>query len=153
MPWTFTAIVLLIGMLLGFLLAKMTSPQSNKQKSLKKELDATKFELEQHKQELVDHFASSSELVEELGKSYRRLHKHMASSSNTLLPNLPKQDHPFAEQIEFDSENEKKVEKEKPEIEKPEEETQPKDYAKGATGMLKEPEKVIVDAPDVIKPV
>lgn len=64
----------------------------------------------------------------------------MASTSAELLPNLPEQDKPFA----------KKITQAEPDHQ-PDEEMQPKDYAKGATGLFAPEKKEIMKATDVVK--
>ena len=43
---------------------------------MQKELEAAKFELEQQRQELVDHFAQTAEMLDTLGKDYTKLYQH-----------------------------------------------------------------------------
>ena len=55
---------------------------------MQKDLESAKFELEQQKQDLVDHFAQTAEMLDSLGKEYTKLYQHMAKTSSELLPNL-----------------------------------------------------------------
>ncbi|MFH0288475.1 Z-ring associated protein ZapG [Vibrio owensii] len=142
MPWIYAIVGLLVGTIVGVVISRLTTPEYKKQKSVQKELEAAKFELEQQRQELVDHFAQTAEMLDTLGKDYTKLYQHMAKTSSELLPNLPEQDNPFdkktamsTEQIEEDQSNANE---------------QPKDYANGATGLLKDQEKEIIDAPEAV---
>lgn len=142
MPWIYAIVGLLVGTIVGVVISRLTTPEYKKQKSVQKELEAAKFELEQQRQELVDHFAQTAEMLDTLGKDYTKLYQHMAKTSSELLPNLPEQDNPFdkktamsTEQIEGDQSNVNE---------------QPKDYANGATGLLKDQEKEIIDAPEAV---
>ncbi|ORT48292.1 membrane protein [Vibrio sp. qd031] len=145
MPWIFGVVGLVVGLIVGVVATRMTAPQYSKQKDLQKALDTSKYELEQQKQDLTDHFARSAELLEEMGKQYSNLYQHMAKSSSEMLPNIPEQDNPFVKKLDVTDNH---VESEPA----ADIEGQPKDYANGATGMLKSEEKVIVDSPNVAKP-
>lgn len=143
MPWIYAIVGLLVGTIVGVVISRLTTPEYKKQKSVQKELEAAKFELEQQRQELVDHFAQTAEMLDTLGKDYTKLYQHMAKTSSELLPNLPEQDNPFdkktamsTEQIEEDQSSNVNE--------------QPKDYANGATGLLKDQEKEIIDAPEAV---
>jgi uncharacterized membrane-anchored protein YhcB (DUF1043 family) len=133
---------LLVGTIVGVVISRLTTPEYKKQKSVQKELEAAKFELEQQRQELVDHFAQTAEMLDTLGKDYTKLYQHMAKTSSELLPNLPEQDNPFDKKTAMSSD---KVEEDQSDVNE-----QPKDYANGATGLLKDQEKEIIDAPEAV---
>ncbi|ENT7206781.1 Z-ring associated protein ZapG [Vibrio parahaemolyticus] len=142
MPWIYAIVGLLVGTIVGVVISRLTTPEYKKQKSVQKELEAAKFELEQQRQELVDHFAQTAEMLDTLGKDYTKLYQHMAKTSSELLPNLPEQDNPFDKKTAMSSEQ---IKEGQPEVNE-----QPKDYANGATGLLKDQEKEIINAPDVV---
>lgn len=142
MPWIYAILGLLVGTIVGVVISRLTTPEYKKQKSVQKELEAAKFELEQQRQELVDHFAQTAEMLDTLGKDYTKLYQHMAKTSSELLPNLPEQDNPFDKKTAMSSEQ---IKEDQPEVNE-----QPKDYANGATGLLKDQEKEIINAPDVV---
>ncbi|EJG0634287.1 DUF1043 family protein [Vibrio parahaemolyticus] len=142
MPWIYAIVGLLVGTIVGVVISRLTTPEYKKQKSVQKELEAAKFELEQQRQELVDHFAQTAEMLDTLGKDYTKLYQHMAKTSSELLPNLPEQDNPFDKKTSMSSEQ---IKEDQPEVNE-----QPKDYANGATGLLKDQEKEIINAPDVV---
>ncbi|OBT07360.1 hypothetical protein A9264_07945 [Vibrio sp. UCD-FRSSP16_10] len=142
MPWIYAIVGLFVGIIVGVIVSRITTPQYKKQKELQKELETKKFELEQQRQDINDHFSESAQILDNIGKDYRKLYEHMAKTSNELLPNLPTQDNPFAKRLEA---TEKETE------EKDSGSLPPKDYANGATGMLKDEEKEILKAPDAIK--
>lgn len=133
MPWIYAIVGLLVGTIVGVVISRLTTPEYKKQKSVQKELEAAKFELEQQRQELVDHFAQTAEMLDTLGKDYTKLYQHMAKTSSELLPNLPEQDNPFDKKTAMSSEQ---IKEDQPEVNE-----QPKDYANGATGLLKDQEK------------
>ncbi|WPD14943.1 Z-ring associated protein ZapG [Vibrio parahaemolyticus] len=142
MPWIYAIVGLLVGTIVGVVISRLTTPEYKKQKSVQKELEAAKFELEQQRQELVDHFAQTAEMLDTLGKDYTKLYQHMAKTSSELLPNLPEQDNPLDKKTAMSSEQ---IKEDQPEVNE-----QPKDYANGATGLLKDQEKEIINAPDVV---
>ncbi|AYF16371.1 TPA: Z-ring associated protein ZapG [Vibrio parahaemolyticus] len=142
MPWIYAIVGLLVGTIVGVVISRLTTPEYKKQKSVQKELEAAKFELEQQRQELVDHFAQTAEMLDTLGKDYTKLYQHMAKTSSELLPNLPEQDNPFDKKTAMSSEQ---IKEDQPEVNE-----QPKDYANGATGLLTDQEKEIINAPDVV---
>lgn len=142
MPWIYAIVGLFVGIIIGVIISRVTTPQYQKQKELQKELDTSKFELDQQRQDLNDHFSESAQILDTIGKEYRKLYQHMANTSNELLPNLPAQDNPFAERIEVsEGRSDANTSSDQP----------PKDYANGATGMLKEEQKEILKAPEAIK--
>ncbi|UGA54376.1 Z-ring associated protein ZapG [Vibrio sp. VB16] len=140
MPWIYGLVGLLVGAILGIVISRIKTPQYKKHQQMKKELATTKFELEQQRQELTDHFSQTAELLDVLGKDYTKLYQHMANTSSELLANVPEQDQPFANKLTqtvSGSEQETNI--------------QPKDYAKGATGLLTPEKKEIIEAPEAVK--
>ncbi|AUI85267.1 hypothetical protein BS333_02045 [Vibrio azureus] len=142
MPWMYAIVGLLVGTVVGVLISRLTTPEYKKQKSVKKELEVAKFTLEQQRQELVDHFAQTAQMLDTLGKDYTKLYQHMAKTSSELLPNLPEQDNPFDKKAAMSTETTEDV--------KEEVESQPKDYASGSTGLLNEQQKERMDAPEMM---
>lgn len=144
MPWIYAIVGLLVGLVAGIVIARLTTPQYKSQKTLQKDLDSAKFEIEQHRQELADHFAQAAEMLDTLGKDYTKLYQHMAATTSDLLPSLPEQDNPFVKKIAQHKEGDSPVSSEES-FEQP-----PKDYAQGATGLLKTEEKAIIRSSDVV---
>ncbi|WP_021022660.1 Z-ring associated protein ZapG [Salinivibrio costicola] len=99
MAWINSLIFLVIGIAVGFFIARMTTRDLKQQKNMKRELEKSRYELEQYRQELVDHFAQSAELLDTLSKDYNKLYQHMAKTSSDLMPDLPDQDNPFAKRL------------------------------------------------------
>ncbi len=143
MPWIYAVVGLLVGAVLGVIISRLTTPQYKQQKQMQKELETTKFSLEQQKQELADHFAQTAEMLDILGKDYTKLYQHMAKTSAELLPNLPEQDNPFIKKVAEQASSEELTETSI-------NDQQPKDYANGATGLLKEEKKPVVEAPEAV---
>ncbi|MBC7002451.1 DUF1043 family protein [Photobacterium sp. BZF1] len=135
MAWIYALLIFIAGAIVGAFATRLSNKGLKQQKELKKELDKSKYELEQFRQELVDHFAQSSELLDNIAKDYSKLYEHMAKTSTELMPNLPEQDNPFAHRIST-LEAVKDVKENKDE--------QPRDYANGATGLLKDQKPEVV---------
>ncbi len=143
MPWIYAIVGLLVGAILGIVISRLTTPQYKKQKTIQKDLESAKFALEQQRQELSDHFAQTAEMLDTLGKDYTKLYQHMAKTSSELLPNLPEQDNPFIKKIaEHNVDTSHDASSEEP----------PKDYVNGATGLLREEKKEVIDAPHAVSP-
>ncbi len=142
MAFLYAAIGLFAGLIIGVIVARLMTPEYKKHKQLQKELEASKFELEQHRQELSDHFSNAAEMLDTLGKSYTKLYQHMAQTSSELLPNISQQDSPFITQS---------TEQTQESIAEEITDVQPKDYASGATGLLKEQKKERLNSPNLDK--
>ncbi|MBG0749558.1 putative cytochrome d ubiquinol oxidase subunit 3 [Pectobacterium carotovorum subsp. carotovorum PCCS1] len=97
------------------------------QQVLQNELEKSKTELEDYRQELVGHFARSAELLDNMADDYRQLYQHMAKSSNNLLPNVPGQDNPFKYRL-----TESEADNDQAPVNMP-----PRDYSDGASGLLR----------------
>jgi len=147
MPWIYALVGLLVGTVLGVAISRLTTPGYKKQKSVQKDLDNAKFELEQQKQDLADHFAQTAEMLDSVGKEYTKLYQHMAKTSSELLPNIPEQDNPFVKKV-IQQSDDSTMESGEVDIQPLNE--APKDYASGSTGLLKEQKKEILDSQDVV---
>lgn len=144
MPWIYAVVGLLVGAVIGVIISRLTTPQYKKQKTMQKDLESAKFALEQQRQELADHFAQTAEMLDTLGKDYTKLYQHMAKTSSELLPNIPEQDNPFVKKIAEHNGDMAEVDNDG-DISTP-----PKDYANGATGLLREEVKERLDAPTAV---
>ncbi|GAB6263305.1 Z-ring associated protein ZapG [Photobacterium sp. CCB-ST2H9] len=141
MAWIYAILIFVAGALVGAFAARLGNKNLKQQKELQKELDKTKYQLEQYRQELIDHFARSSDLLDNLAKDYSKLYEHMAKTSAELMPNLPEQDNPFSQRI---STLTAVAEASEPVSQEEQESTQqPRDYANGASGLLKAEERAL----------
>ena len=95
MTWEYALIGLVVGIVIGAVAMRFGNRKLRQQQVLQNELEKSKNELEQYRQELVSHFAHSAELLDNMANDYRQLYQHMAKSSNNLLPDMPPQDNPF----------------------------------------------------------
>lgn len=143
MPWIYGLVGLLVGAIIGIIIARIKTPQYKKHKQMQKTLDSAKFELEQQRQELADHFAQTAELLDVLGKDYTKLYQHMAKTAEDLLPAQPEQDNPFTKLHPAEEEPHEALSRNL--------DVEPKDYVEGATGLLKAEERVVIEAKEAVK--
>ena len=99
MTWEYALIGLVVGLIIGALAMRFGNKKLREQRSLQYELEKTKAELADYREELTSHFAQSAELLDNMARDYRQLYQHLAKGSNDLLPNLPGEKNPFAYQL------------------------------------------------------
>lgn len=119
--WIAIFIAFLVGIVVGYFVVSTTSAGVKCQKTLEKELDMTKTQLQAQQQQLETHFETSATLLATLADDYKKLYTHLAQSSQTLLPESNSR-------LEFF----KQVLPEQKDGELP-----PKDYTEGSSGILK----------------
>lgn len=119
--WQAASIGLIIGMLIGYLIARFTKGSIKYQMQTKTELKNVKAQLEAQNVQLEKHFAESAELFKTLIGDYQKLYRHYAHSSDTLLGKNPKG--LFTQQLVTAAD-------------KPQEEP-PRDYSEGSSGLFK----------------
>ncbi|AEW44713.1 hypothetical protein SCc_586 [Serratia symbiotica str. 'Cinara cedri'] len=95
MTWAYTLAVFIIGIATGAIAMRFGSLKLRKQYTLQYKLDKSKIELERYRQELVDHFTYSAELLDNMAQNYNLLYQHIAKKSNNLLLELPNQKNLF----------------------------------------------------------
>ncbi|CAM3744495.1 YhcB family protein [Avibacterium endocarditidis] len=129
--WQSALVGLVVGLILGYLLLRLTKGSVKKQLQTETELKKVKSELDQQKQNLEKHFSESAELLKTLAQDYQKLYQHLANSSAELLPQLENK-------ILFENQLEdKKAEQDKTVAENNSEENPPRDYSEGSSGILK----------------
>ncbi len=89
MTWEYGLIGLVVGIIVGAVAMRFGNKKLREQRSMQYELEKSKAELADYRQELTNHFAQSAELLDNMARDYRQLYQHMAKGSNDLLPNLP----------------------------------------------------------------
>ncbi|MDX7988578.1 DUF1043 family protein [Xenorhabdus sp. 12] len=127
MTWEYALIGLIIGFIVGALAVRFGSSKLRQQNAQQAELDKNRAELEEYRKELVNHFARSAELLDNMARDYRQLYQHMAKSSNELMPDMPVRDNPFNYRL-----NEPETETSKITTNEP-----PRDYSEGASGLFR----------------
>jgi len=126
MTWEYALIGLVVGLIIGALAMRFGNKKLREQRSQQYELEKTKAELADYREELTNHFAQSAELLDNMARDYRQLYQHMAKGSNSLLPNLPGEKNPFAYQLtESEADNDQVPVQ------------MPRDYPDRATGLLR----------------
>ncbi|PKH05118.1 YhcB family protein [Moritella sp. Urea-trap-13] len=121
MPYFEILISLVIGIVIGFAIAKVTNTKDQTGK-FKGKLLAKEAEIEQYKHDVNEHFNSTEALLLKLSDSYVEMQKHLANNAKHLLDNVAVKDIPFQAK----------------EIIVPVEplEGQPKDYSSTSSGLL-----------------
>ncbi|MEC5319958.1 Z-ring associated protein ZapG [Brenneria populi subsp. brevivirga] len=127
MTWEYALIGLIAGIIIGAVAMRFGNRKMRQQQALQHELEKSKAELEEYRQELVGHFARSAELLDNMARDYRQLYQHMAKSSNNLLPDVPGQDNPFKYRL-----TEAEADNDQAPVDMP-----PRDYSDGASGLLR----------------
>ncbi|MCL2892762.1 Z-ring associated protein ZapG [Brenneria tiliae] len=127
MTWEYALIGLVAGIVIGAVAMRFGNRKLRQQQTLQHELEKSKAELEDYRQELVGHFARSAELLDNMANDYRQLYQHMAKSSSSLLPDLPGQDNPFKYRL-----TEAEADNDQAPVDMP-----PRDYSDGASGLLR----------------
>ncbi|MFC3394103.1 Z-ring associated protein ZapG [Brenneria rubrifaciens] len=127
MTWEYALIGLIAGIIIGAIAMRFGNRKLRQQEVLQNELEKSKAELEEYRQELVGHFARSAELLDNMAHDYRQLYQHMAKSSNNLLPDVPGQDNPFKYRL-----TEAEADNDQAPVDMP-----PRDYSDSASGLLR----------------
>lgn len=125
MTWEYALIGLVVGLIIGALAMRFGNRKLRQQQALQNELEKSKTDLDQYRQELVNHFARSAELLDNMAKDYCQLYQHMATSSNNLLPDMPAHDNPFRYRLTEADNDQAPVE------------IPPRDNSEGASGLLR----------------
>ena len=126
MTWEYALIGLVVGIVIGAVAMRFGNSKLRQQQAQQYELDKSKAELEEYREELVNHFAHSAELLDNMADDYRKLYQHMAKSSSSLLPEMSSETNPFRNRL-ADSEagnDQAPVQ-------------MPRDYSEGASGLLR----------------
>ena len=86
--WVIVAVLMLVlGCVLGVLLARTASFQQGQQRKsrmLEAKLQEAEKELARYQQEVTDHFAQTAALVNNLTQSYREVHEHLVTNALKL---------------------------------------------------------------------
>ncbi|MBN6710644.1 DUF1043 family protein [Haemophilus haemoglobinophilus] len=125
--WQSGLIGLCVGVVIGYLLLRLTKGSVKKQIKTEAELEQVKTQLNNQKQQLEQHFAESAELLKHIAQDYQKLYVHLANSSTALLPELAQKElfTPnllAAETVSTPANSE---------------DGQPRDYSEGSSGILK----------------
>jgi uncharacterized membrane-anchored protein YhcB (DUF1043 family) len=75
---------LVIGLLAGLLLGRLTSPGNQKYREVERKLDQVLQDKKVYEDEVVEHFSDTAKLLNNLTESYREVHNHLAKGAATL---------------------------------------------------------------------
>lgn len=126
--WLAIASAFIIGCIIGYVVLRTTNGSVKKQQQLTNDLKVANAKIEQQKGQLEQHFQESATLLSTLAEDYKKLYTHLATSSQTLLPDETQQKIAFFQQPQLENSAEKNAESD---------DDQPKDYSEGASGILK----------------
>ncbi len=79
-----TLAALVAGAILGMLLNRRLSPDSQKQRELERNLDRLLQQQKDYQHEVVEHFTDTAKLLGNLAESYRDVHNHLANGATRL---------------------------------------------------------------------
>ncbi len=97
--WAAGLLGLVIGVALGVLVAGRLRGTSGKIQALETELAQLDRQYQAYRQQVTQHFRTTSELVKKMADSYRDVYEHLAGGSQTLCQtNLDKPAEPIAPQ-------------------------------------------------------
>lgn len=78
------ALLLLLGIGLGLLLGRRTSPAALKQREAERRLDQLLQDKQAYEDEVVEHFTDTAKLLNQLTERYRDVHNHLAKGADQL---------------------------------------------------------------------
>ncbi|MGP1958440.1 MAG: Z-ring associated protein ZapG [Arsenophonus sp. NC-CH8-MAG3] len=125
MIWEYTLIGLIAGFIIGALVVRFGNTKLRNQKALQDALKKKNHELEEYRKELINHFACSAELLDNMAQDYRKLYQHMAKSSHELISDLPIQNNFFNYRLTELDNNQANIN------------LPPKDYSEGSSGLFR----------------
>ena len=81
----FTGLALLVlGVVLGHLIGRRTSSQSQKNREVERKLDQVLQDKKTYEDEVAEHFTDTARLLNSLTASYREVHTHLAAGAAEL---------------------------------------------------------------------
>lgn len=75
---------LLIGLGLGLLWGRQSSPSGQKHREVERKLDQVLQDKKMYEDEVVEHFSDTARLLNSLTESYRDVHNHLAKGASDL---------------------------------------------------------------------
>lgn len=86
MDLTISILLIVLAAVIGFIIGRVTSNKSTDNNAEKAKTQQLEAELNQYKQDVEQHFASSAELLGNMAKEYQNVYQHMAQAQQSLLP-------------------------------------------------------------------
>lgn len=121
--WTAIGIAFAAGLILGYVILRLTKASVKHQAKTESELKSVKAQLDAQTAHIEKHFAESAELFKTLIGDYQKLYRHYAASSDHLLGG---KDHKGLFTQQLITAQEKSGDE------------QPRDYSEGSSGLLKD---------------
>lgn len=145
MTLTMTLVWLAVGFVSGGLVAWFLALRQHNQSQLQQELTQTRSQLEKYRSDVSNHLETTNELITQLQQNYSKIANHLQQSKMELVekPMLEKKAEPIS-YLSSDTANQIRASIHQLDERKPtfsESYEQPKDYAGGASGLLKEGSK------------
>lgn len=78
------AALLVVGLLIGMLWGRRTSPAGQKYREVERKLDQVLQDKKVYEDEVVEHFTDTAKLLNNLTESYREVHNHLAQGATSL---------------------------------------------------------------------
>jgi uncharacterized membrane-anchored protein YhcB (DUF1043 family) len=78
------AALTIVGLFLGWIAGRRTSPAAKKQRDLTLKLDQVLQDKKTYEDEVIEHFSETAKLLNNLTESYREVHNHLAKGAATL---------------------------------------------------------------------
>lgn len=75
---------LVVGLGLGLLLGKRSSPAGQKHREVERQLDQVLQDKKAYEDDVVEHFSETAQLLNQLTNSYRSVHNHLANGAADL---------------------------------------------------------------------
>ncbi|PVX40615.1 hypothetical protein C8D76_103191 [Pasteurella langaaensis DSM 22999] len=88
--WQIAGFGFVAGAIISYLLLRLTKGSVKKQAQTETELQQAKQQIEKQQKLLEKHFAESADLFKVLAQDYQKIYRHLAKSSDELLPNAQK---------------------------------------------------------------
>lgn len=113
-----------LGFIFAYILISLTKSSVKKQAETEMELKRVKEELQTKREQLEQHFSESADLFKTLAQDYQKIYRHLAKSSETLLPESNNKSLFLQSFINSDKSTAST-------------DAPPKDYTEGSSGILK----------------
>lgn len=89
MLWQTIALAMIIGVVGGFFIGRLTSSNHRQKLRLEAELKEVKTKLAQHHAQVTEHFTKTASLIQQMTESYQTVFQHLADGADTLCTNNP----------------------------------------------------------------
>ena len=81
---TFSLAAIVFGLIAGYMIAQRTAPSRQSQHQLEDHLSKLQQQQEHYQHEVTEHFVETSDLLNQLTRSYHDVHNHLAKGAQLL---------------------------------------------------------------------